>query len=233
MRNLSLFALGDTHLSFDTNKPMDIFHGWNDYEKRLEKNWRAIITDDDTVVLAGDISWAMKLDEAVNDFKFLHSLPGKKIIMKGNHDYWWQTKKKLDEFIALHEFNDIQIMFNNAFKVGDFTVCGSRGWFYDAETDLDMKVLKREAGRLKLSIDCAKQLGGEPIVFLHYPPVTQTQVCDEIMDVLIEQGIKRCFYGHLHGASTVNSFNGNRDGVEFRLISADYLGFCPKLIEKF
>ncbi|MCM1363911.1 MAG: metallophosphoesterase [Faecalibacterium sp.] len=230
---MSLFALGDTHLSFGTNKPMDIFRGWNDYEKRLEKNWRAIVNEDDTVVIAGDISWAMKLEEAVSDFKFLNSLPGRKIIMKGNHDYWWQTKKKLDEFVKANDFDTIEIMFNNAFKVGDFVVCGSRGWFYDAEKSADMKVLKREAGRLKMSIDCAKQLGGEPIVFLHYPPVTQTQECEEIMNVLKSEDIKRCYYGHLHGESTLNSFNGIRDEVEFRLISADYLGFCPKLIEKF
>ncbi|MCM1544881.1 MAG: metallophosphoesterase, partial [Ruminococcus sp.] len=224
---MSLFAIGDTHLSFGTNKPMNIFRGWDDYEKRLEKNWRAIVNDNDIVVIAGDISWAMKIDEAVKDFTFLNSLPGKKIIMKGNHDYWWQTKKKLDEFIAVNGFDTIEIMFNNAFKAGNFSVCGSRGWFYDAEKSADMKVLKREAGRLKLSIDCAKQLGGEPIVFLHYPPVTQTQVCDEIMNVLQNEQIQRCYYGHLHGESTLNAFNGKRDNVEFRLISADYLGFCP------
>ena len=150
---MSIFAIGDTHLSFSCDKPMDIFRGWDDYVERLEKNWRAIVTDDDTVVIAGDISWAMKLYEAKEDFTFLENLPGRKIIMKGNHDYWWQTKKKLDEFIKENGFNTIDIMFNNAFRVGDYAICGSRGWFYDAEKDADMKVLRREAGRLQMSID--------------------------------------------------------------------------------
>ncbi len=230
---MSLFALADTHLSFGTNKPMDIFRGWNDYEKRIEKNWRSVVGENDTVVIAGDVSWAMKLEEAKADFSFLNSLPGRKIIMKGNHDFWWQTKKKLDEFIIENEFNTIDILFNNAFRVGDFSVCGSRGWFFDAEKDADMKVLLREAGRLSLSISQAKKLGGEPIVFLHYPPVTQTQECREIIEVLKSEGIKRCFYGHLHGSCLQSAFNSERFGIEFRLISADYLEFCPKLIEKF
>lgn len=230
---MSLFAIGDTHLSFSCNKPMDIFRGWDNYTERLEKNWRAVVTNRDTVVIAGDISWAMKLENAAKDFTFLESLPGRKIIMKGNHDYWWQTKKKLDEFIEAYGFKTIDIMFNNAFKVGDFTVCGSRGWFYDAEKDADMKVLRREAGRLQMSIDCAKSLGAEPIVFLHYPPLMQSQQCNEMMEVLKMNKIKRCFYAHLHGGSVGLAFNGELDGIKFRLISADFLDFCPKLIEKF
>ena len=230
---MSIFAIGDTHLSFSCDKPMDIFRGWDDYVERLEKNWRAIVTDDDTVVIAGDISWAMKLYEAEKDFAFLEGLPGRKIIMKGNHDYWWQTKKKLDEFIKENGFNTIDIMFNNAFRVGDFAICGSRGWFYDAEKDADMKVLRREAGRLQMSIDEAKKLGGEPIVFLHYPPLMQAQACEEMMEVLKRNEVKRCYYGHLHGPSCNFSVNDTGDGIKFRLISADFLSFCPKLIENF
>ena len=134
---MSLFAIADTHLSFGTDKPMDIFGGWSDYTERLGKNWRAVVSDDDTVVIAGDISWAMKLEEAKADFSFLDSLTGKKLIIKGNHDYWWQTKKKLDLFLTENGFDTIEILFNNAYRVGDFTVCGSRGWFYDAQTSAD------------------------------------------------------------------------------------------------
>lgn len=230
---MSLFAIGDTHLSFSCDKPMDIFKGWDDYTKRLQKNWEAVVEEKDTVVIAGDISWAMKLEDAQKDFSFLEGLPGKKIIMKGNHDYWWQTKKKLSEFIDSNGFKTIDILFNNAFRVGDFTVCGSRGWFYDAEKDADMKVLLREAGRLQMSIDEAKKLGGEIIAFLHYPPLMQSQECKEIMDVLKRNEIKRCYYGHLHGPSCSLSVNENVDGIDFRLISADFLSFCPKLIENF
>ena len=230
---MSIFAIGDTHLSFSCDKPMDIFRGWDDYVERLEKNWRAVVTYDDTVVIAGDISWAMKLYEAKEDFTFLEGLPGRKIIMKGNHDYWWQTKKKLDEFIKENGFNTIDIMFNNAFRVGDYAICCSRGWFYDAEKDADMKVLRREAGRLQMSIDEAKKLGGELIVFLHYPPLMQAQACEEMMEVLKRNEVKRCYYGHLHGPSCNLSVNDTVDGIKFRLISADFLSFCPKLIENF
>lgn len=230
---MSLFAIGDTHLSLGCNKPMDVFPGWNDYVQRIEKNWRAVVGDNDIVVVAGDISWAMSPDEAAEDFAFLHSLPGHKIILKGNHDYWWQTKKKLDEFLYNHGFDSVSIMFNSAYKADSFAVCGSRGWFFDDLKNNDIKVLNREAGRLQKSIDCAKQLGGEIIAFLHYPPVTKDQVCDEILDVLKRNSIKRCYYGHLHGASTLNAVCEEVDGIKFDLISADYLRFCPKLIEKF
>lgn len=230
---MSLFAIGDTHLSFGCDKPMDIFKGWDNYTERLEKQWRAVVDEKDTVLIAGDISWAMKVEDAKADFAFLHSLPGRKIIMKGNHDYWWQTKKKLDEFLKANNFDSIDILFNNAYRVGNFSLCGSRGWFYDAEKDADMKVLRREAGRLQMSIDCANELGGEKIAFLHYPPIMLEQSCKEIIDVLKANSIKRCFYGHLHGQSVNLSFNNEYDGVKFELISADFLGFCPKLIEKF
>lgn len=230
---MSLFAIGDTHLSFGCDKPMDIFKGWDNYTERLEKQWRAVVEEKDTVLIAGDISWAMKVEDAKADFAFLHSLPGRKIIMKGNHDYWWQTKKKLDEFLKANNFDSIDILFNNAYRVGNFSLCGSRGWFYDAEKDADMKVLRREAGRLQMSIDCANELGGEKIAFLHYPPIMLEQSCKEIIDVLKANSIKRCFYGHLHGQSVNLSFNNEYDGVKFELISADFLGFCPKLIEKF
>ena len=229
---MSIYAIGDTHLSFSTDKPMDIFGGWTDYVYRLEKNWRAVIKDEDTVVIPGDISWAMSLEGAEEDFRFIHNLPGKKIILKGNHDYWWTTKKKMDTFLAEKGFDSIEILHNNAFRVGDFTICGSRGWFYDAQTGLDKKVIAREAARIDRSIEEGKKLGGELLVFLHYPPLSQEQKCEEIMDVLIKHGIKRCFYGHLHGASCLYAVQNEVDGIDFSLVSADFLQFCPRIIEK-
>ena len=212
---------------------MDIFGGWQDYVARLESSWRSLVTDEDTVVVPGDISWAMSLEGAVKDFRFIHSLPGKKIILKGNHDYWWNTKRKMDAWLESEGFDTISILHNNAFKVGDYVICGTRGWFYDAETSADMKVLLREASRLERSIEEGKKLGENLIVFLHYPPVMQSQKCQEIFDVLKKHDIKRCFYGHLHGESTRHSVNEVVDGIKFSLISADFLSFCPQLVEKF
>ena len=229
---MSLFALGDTHLSLGTDKPMDSFSGWNNYVSRLEKNWRALVKDEDTVVIAGDISWAMTLEESLEDFRFLDSLPGEKILIKGNHDYWWETKTKMDKFFADNGIKSIRILFNNAYEVGDFCVCGTRGWFFDDESDSQQKLISREEGRLNLSIDEAEKTGKEPIVFLHYPPLTRANKCDEICDTLVRRGIKRCFYAHLHGVTHTLAFQGNLDGVEYSLISGDYLKFCPKLIEK-
>lgn len=229
---MSLFAIADTHLSFGTNKPMDVFSGWQNYEERLQKNWNAVVGENDTVVIAGDISWGMKLEDTLEDFRFLDRLNGRKIVMKGNHDYWWSTKSKTDRFLRENGINSIDILFNNAYKVGDFVVCGTRGWFFDCSKDEDQKVLAREVGRLKTSIDEAKKLDGEIIAFLHYPPVSLTETSHEIYDTLVEQGIKTCYYGHLHGQSVNWAFRGEKDGIKFDLISADYLGFCPKLIKK-
>lgn len=230
---MSLFAIADTHLSFGTNKPMDVFSGWQNYEERLQKNWNAVVGESDTVVIAGDISWGMKLEDTPEDFRFIDRLNGRKIVMKGNHDYWWSTKSKTDRFLSENGINSIDILFNNAYKVGDFAVCGTRGWFFDCSKDEDQKVLAREVGRLRTSIDEAKKLDGEIIAFLHYPPVSLTETCREIYDTLVEQGIKTCYYGHLHGQSVNWAFRGEKDGIKFDLISADYLDFCPKLIKKF
>lgn len=230
---MSLFAIADTHLSLGTDKPMDIFKGWSGYVDKLRENWESTVTDSDTVVIAGDISWGMSLEGALNDFRFIDSLPGQKIILKGNHDYWWTTMRKMETFLNQNEMNTIRFLHNSTITVGDFAVCGSRGWFFDAEESADNKVLLREAGRLRTSINLAKETGLEPVVFLHYPPITQNMVCEEIYNVLLETGIKRCYYGHLHGPSMTRSINSVRDGIEFALISCDFLAFAPKLVEKF
>lgn len=228
---MALYAIADLHLSLGTDKPMDIFNGWQDYQTRLSDNWKALITDNDTVVIAGDISWAMKLEECYEDFSFLNSLPGKKILLKGNHDYWWATKKKIDEYLAVNNFDTIEILFNNSFEVDGRVICGSRGWYYDADTDADIKVINREVGRLKLSLDSVKNKDVIPLVFLHYPPVYGDVECEEIMSVLLQYGIKECYYGHLHGRHThKNAVVSEYKGVNMHLISCDYTGFMPILV---
>jgi predicted phosphohydrolase len=230
---MSLFAIADTHLSFGVDKPMKIFPGWAGFEQRLEKNWRALVDEKDTVVIAGDISWAMTLNEAVLDFRFLHQLPGEKIILKGNHDYWWTSKKKMDDFLADNKFDSIKILHNSALATGPITVCGTRGWPQEGEEQEDKKVLLREAGRLQMSIDAAKKMGGEPMVFLHYPPATVDSACDEFVDILAEEKIKHCYFGHLHAQAMKNFRSFEYRGIQFDLISSDYLGFCPKLIQNY
>ena len=228
---MSLYAIADLHLSLGADKPMDVFSGWDDYVTRLEKNWRAVVSEQDTVVVAGDISWGMSLPGSKEDFAFLNALPGRKLILKGNHDYWWTTRRKMDAFFADNGFDTLRIVHNDAVAVEDrVAVCGSRGWFFDAEEE-DRKVLLREAGRLRTSIQAAKQTGLRPIVFLHYPPVFRDEVCEEIWQVLVEEGVGTCYYGHVHGAGIRYAFSGEKDGVTLRLISCDALGFCPLRVE--
>ena len=228
---MSLFAIGDLHLSLGEDKPMDIFAGWDNYVQRLEENWRSLVTDDDTVVIAGDISWAMKLEEAVTDFTFIDKLPGKKILLKGNHDYWWGTKSKIEKLLADNGLSTISILFNNAYACGEYAVCGTRGWFLENDTPEDIKVLNREVGRLKTSIEAALKTEKEPVVFLHYPPYYRGIECKEIMDVLISYGIKRCYYGHIHGRQNFGlAYEGEYKGVNLKLISCDRVRFMPVLV---
>ena len=229
---MSLFAIADLHLSLGTDKPMDVFPGWTDYVDRLKANWERLVTDDDTVVVGGDISWAMKLEECYEDFSFINALPGKKLFLKGNHDYWWHTKKKIDDYLAENHFDTIKILFNNAFEVEGRTVCGTRGWYYDKEGEHDIKVINREIGRLRMSFAEAKKLSDTtPIVFLHYPPVYGDVEGEEIMGALLELGVKECWYGHLHGERThKNAVTGTYKGIDFHLIAADYTRFIPILV---
>ncbi len=227
---MDVFAISDLHLSFSVDKPMNIFGGWDDYTRRLEIAWRRLVQDGDFVVLPGDISWAMDLAQAKADFAFIHALPGTKFILKGNHDYWWNTVKKMNEFFAENGFSTLKIIHNNAAAAENIAVCGTRGWFYDLVDSADKKVLNREVGRLRMSIEAAKKTGLEPVVFLHYPPLYGEYRCDEIMDVLIRYGVKRCYYGHLHAQSHKKAVTGLREGIEFRLVSADYLKFVPELV---
>ena len=228
---MALFTRADLHLSFGCDTPRDVVPGWKDYTARLEKNWRAVVSDQDTVVIAGDISWAMKLEETEADFSFLESLPGKKWLLKGNHDYWWTTRKKMEAYLKEKGFSSLGILFNSAEAVGDVSICGTRGWFYDAESDADKKILNREVGRLNTSIALAKATGKEPVVFLHYPPVYGEAECQEILQVLLEQDIKQCYYGHIHGGfAAKKAVTGYYKGIDLHLISCDFTGFMPILI---
>ena len=228
---MSLYAIADLHLSLGEDKPMDIFAGWNDYVERLSENWRKLVSCDDTVVIAGDISWAMRIEQTYTDFKFIHDLPGKKIFLKGNHDYWWGTKNKTDNFLRENKLDSISVLFNNAYTCGEYAICGTRGWFLENDTPEDIKVLNREVGRLKMSLDLAIKTGLEPVVFLHYPPYYRGIECSEIMDVLCSYPVKKCYYGHIHGKKNFKlAFEGEYKGINFRLISCDKVGFMPVLV---
>lgn len=229
---MSVYAIADLHLSFSVNKPMDVFKGWENYTDRLKQNWQRLITPEDTVVIAGDVSWAMNLSQIYEDFKFIDGLNGKKIILKGNHDYWWTTKAKMDKYISDNGFETISILHNNYFVADGVAICGSRGWFYDAEDDADKIILNREVGRIRLSVEPAINSGYTPVVFLHYPPIYNNIECKEIIDVLREYKIKKCFYGHIHGGNAAKrAFIGERYGIKFNLIACDRLGFMPLAIK--
>lgn len=226
-----LFTIGDLHLSLGTDKPMDIFHGWDNYLERLTENWKRIVNDDDTVVIAGDISWAMKLSECEKDFSYINSLPGNKILLKGNHDYWWNTVSKINRYLGENQFDRIKILFNNSFEIDEYNICGTRGWGIDCEKIEDIKILNRECGRLKLSLDSVKNKSKETIVFLHYPPIYADNVCEEIIDILKEYNINKCYYGHIHGSKMIKAaFNGKYEGIKFKLISCDAVKFTPTLV---
>lgn len=223
-----LYTIGDLHLSLGCDKPMDIFSGWSNYLERLEAAWNGMITDDDTVVLVGDHSWALKLEDSFNDLEYIHSrLKGRKILVKGNHDLWWSTMSKISAFTGGSGFSSISFLFNNAYLAEGVSICGTRGWIRENGEEPDKKVLLREAGRLEASLKEGVKLGGELVAFIHYPPVYRAEENVYITDVLHSYGVKRCYYAHLHGASIKGALNGVKDGIEYRLVSADGVGFSP------
>lgn len=230
---MSVWAIGDLHLSLGGDKPMDVFGGWKDYVQRLEANWRSCVAAEDTVVVAGDISWAMRLEECDRDFAFLQSLPGEKLLLKGNHDYWWTTMAKMKSYLVEKGFSSLGFLFNNAFLREGLALCGTRSWLFETGEEPDAKVARREAGRLKMSLDDAARQNAdvERVVFLHYPPVFMEAKAPEMLDLLGEYGVKRCYYGHLHGPAIRHAVEGRVAGVQYRLISADALSFEPLKIE--
>lgn len=233
---MALYAMADTHLSGSVPKSMEIFgRRWVGYTDKIEKRWRALVTEGDTVVIPGDVSWATSLDEAAEDFRFLAALPGKKLIGKGNHDFWWTTVKKLHEFLDSIGAENIEFLYNNAYRVEDKIVCGTRGWFVEEgkqrsvnPVDYD-KLVSREAQRLEhgLTEAVALRQGNEEIfVFLHFPPVFENFVCREIVDVLHKYDVRRCYYGHIHSAYNTPA-TADFEGIRLTNIAADYLDFYP------
>ena len=226
---MRLFAISDLHLSLSANKPMDIFPGWENYIERIYENWQRTVEKDDTVVIAGDISWGISLEQSLEDFKFLNSLSGKKIILKGNHDYWWSTASKIKAFFDCNGLSTLNILHNNCFCDGEFAVCGTRGWVYDGTAEKDIKVINRECGRLARSIESALKLHAKPLVFLHYPPVYGDYACDEIISVLKQYGIDKVYYGHIHGSGAYKTIP-EYEGISLKMLSADRIKFIPSFI---
>ncbi len=227
---MALFAIGDTHLSLTVNKPMEVFGGnWVGYVEKLKQGF-SVVGPEDTVVLCGDISWGMNFDEIREDFRFLDHLPGKKkLLLKGNHDYWWTTASKMTKFFAEEGFQTFQLLHNNCHFYGDVALCGTRGWFLDEEQKPhNEKVFHRELIRLETSLQAAGDR--EKLCFLHYPPLYQGYCCQEIVDLLEKYQVRACYYGHLHGGSHRLAMEGRHGSVEYHLIAADYLNFVPQKI---
>ena len=236
---MSLFTIADLHLSLATDHPMDVFGSrWKNYVQKIEKNWRAVVSDDDTVILPGDISWAMNLEQAKADFALLESLPGTKYLGKGNHDFWWETAAKMGRFFEENSFSSLRLLYNNAYVIEDYIICGTRGWFVEEEQQLTVgevdyaKIVNREVQRLKLSLDAAVRLregehaDKEILVFLHFPPGWNGFACDEILELLNAYGIRRCYHGHIHGVYHQPPTRQIGD-LELRMISSDFLNFLP------
>ena len=245
---MSIFAIADLHLGLSVDKPMDVFGpAWNDHVERLEKNWREKITSSDTVLIPGDISWGISMEEALADLKFIDELPGTKILSKGNHDYWWGTTKKVEDFMAANGLTTLKILKNKGFVVENTLIAGTRGWILPENPESkkdDEKIYLREVGRLERSLidsirafEAGEAEGEEEekpdvssvrkIAMLHYPPIYETGRENGFTKVLEQYGFGLCLYGHLHGRAHQSAFNGEKNGVEYRLIAADYLKFDP------
>ena len=228
---MSIYAISDLHLSFNTNKPMDIF-GWNNYEEKISQDWRTNVKEEDLVLLTGDFSWEMKLENTYKDFQFINNLPGKKLLLKGNHDLWWTTLKRMREFLKEKEFNNIDFIYNNSYEFENYIIAGTRGWNLVSENIDDKKIKDRELLRLENSIiDGIRKYGEDKpiIVCMHYPPLLKDLKNSEFTKILEKYNVKYCLYGHLHGKSHMNVFDGNYNNVAYKMVSCDYTGF--KLIK--
>lgn len=229
---MSIYTIGDLHLSFSQNKPMNIFgDNWNGHADKIRKNWIEKVNKEDFVVLPGDFSWAMYLKDTYKDFEYLEKLPGNKILLKGNHDYWWSGLSKMNEYLKENNFNNINFLYNNSYLVENTIIAGTRGWNLTDSEDNE-KMLNRECIRLKLSLEDGVNKFGrdkEIIVFMHYPPISKAGISNgytkKYISIMKEYGVKKCYYGHLHGTSHSEVIEGNVDGIEFYLVSSDYLDF--------
>ena len=226
---MSIYAIADLHLSFGTNKPMDVFgEEWENHAEKIKQDWLAKVKEDDLVILPGDFSWAMYLKDTSLDFEYLCSMPGKKILLKGNHDYWWTTVKSMKKYLKENNFENIDFLHNNSFEFGDYIICGTRGWT-NSDNEEDRKVLKREKLRLKISLeDGIKKYGKDRkiIVCMHYPPFNniEDESCNFI-SLMKQYNVEKCIYGHLHGPSHKEAKEGIIKEIDFKLVSCDYTGF--------
>ncbi len=233
---MAIYTIGDLHLSFGENKPMSIFgDNWLQHEEKIKQNWIQTVKEDDLVVLPGDFSWAMYLKDTKQDFLFLEQLPGKKLLLKGNHDYWWTTLKSMRAFLKELSCNSIDFLYNNSYAFENYILAGTRGWSMQEAEDAP-KMWNRENERLKLSLESAKTLQQdtqkEILVFMHYPPImSHAPEKDNFIQTMKDYGVKRCFYGHLHGGSHKEAIQGEWEGIEFVLVSADYLNFSLYTID--
>lgn len=229
---MAIYAISDLHLALSIDKPMDVFGGrWSNYMERIETLWKETVTDEDLVIIPGDISWATYIEQAYKDFEFIDSLPGNKIILKGNHDYWWTTSSKLNRFLEDNNFSTISFLHNNSFKAENYIICGTRGWNCPGDDGFfaeDEKIYNRELIRLELSLKGAARSVDETVIAaLHYPPFNSKLESSGFVEIMRKYGVKMCIYGHLHGDSARNAVAGEMHGIQFRLVSADYLGFMP------
>ncbi len=227
---MALYAIGDLHLCLGAPKPMDIFGGaWVGYMQKLQEGVSAI-GPEDTTVLLGDLSWALDLEHAREDFAWIDQIPGRKIILKGNHDYWWSTASKFYEFCRDNGFANQLILNNNHYEYEGVAICGTRGWFFEEDRSggHDEKIFKRELLRLEASLQSAGDL--PKIVFLHYPPRYKGYECPEIIELLKRYDVRSCYYGHLHGPSHGLAMEGLWDGIDYKLVAADKLNFRPMRI---
>ena len=228
---MALYAIGDLHLSHGTNKPMDVFGGgWVNYTEKIKAGFMKL-EPDDVCVLCGDTSWGMYFEESLEDFLFIDDLPGKKIILKGNHDYWWNTVTKMKAFFEASGIKSIDILHNNHFIYKDTALCGTRGWLYDDEytADQNKKIMAREVLRLRASLQAAVETDNK-ICFFHYPPRFKNIVCHDIISAMNESGVQKCYYGHLHGEGHRLAVRGMTEGIEYEIVSADFVGFIPQKV---
>ena len=225
---MAIYTIGDLHLSFETNKPMDIFGtNWEKHEEKIKQDWQEKVKENDLVILPGDFSWAMYLEETQKDFEFINKLPGQKLLLKGNHDYWWSTVTSMRKYLKENGFENIDFLYNNSYEFENQIIVGTRGWTISEETE-DMRLTKREIDRLELSIKDGISKYGEDkeiIVFMHYPPVTKNYMNTDYIKIMKKYNVKRCFYGHLHAGSIQDAVEGTVQGIQFKLVSADGLDF--------
>lgn len=224
---MALYAISDLHLSFTTDKPMGIFgDNWVNHEEKIKANWMKKITNEDTILIGGDISWSMRADDSKEDLNWINNLPGNKIIIKGNHDYWWSSITKLNNL-----YENMSFIQNNFFSYKEWAICGTRGWLCpgsDKFTEKDNKIYKRELIRLRLSLEEAKKAGYEKIVcMIHYPPINEALIPTGFMELFNEFQVEKVIYGHLHGPSLARAFEGIHDDVEYIMTSCDFINFDP------